>query len=80
MLFRSGACQELRTFRIDQDLCKGCTLCKQKCPADAIVGEPKKAHYILEDVCIGCGTCVDVCRSGAIYLVRKGEESKSVRA
>ena len=76
----AGACQELRTFRIDQELCKGCTLCATKCPADAIVGEAKQAHYILEDVCIGCGTCVDVCRSGAIQLVRKGEEAHSVGA
>ena len=48
------------------DDAKGCTLCAKKCPADAIVGAPKKPHYIVADKCIGCGGCLDACRPGAI--------------
>jgi NADH:ubiquinone oxidoreductase subunit F (NADH-binding)/(2Fe-2S) ferredoxin len=65
----AGVCQELRTYYIDTELCKGCTACAQKCPADAIVGHPKNVHHILADKCIGCGTCVDVCRKDAVRLV-----------
>ena len=62
----AGICAELLTYSIDTDKCKGCTLCAKKCPADAIVGAPKKPHYIVADKCIGCGSCLDACRPGAI--------------
>jgi NADH:ubiquinone oxidoreductase subunit F (NADH-binding)/Pyruvate/2-oxoacid:ferredoxin oxidoreductase delta subunit len=74
----AGVCQELRHYQVDQDACKGCTLCLKKCPVNAIVGEPKKAHYILLDKCLGCGTCVDVCRSDAIHLVVVDEDAEPV--
>ena len=31
-------CAELVTFRIDPELCKGCTACVKKCPTEAIFG------------------------------------------
>jgi NADH:ubiquinone oxidoreductase subunit F (NADH-binding)/Pyruvate/2-oxoacid:ferredoxin oxidoreductase delta subunit/(2Fe-2S) ferredoxin len=62
----SGVCQELITYSIDPEKCKGCTLCAKKCPASAIVGSPKNVHYIIAEKCIGCGSCVDACRPGAI--------------
>jgi NADH:ubiquinone oxidoreductase subunit F (NADH-binding) len=62
----AGVCAELLTFTIDPDKCKGCTLCAKKCPTDAIVGSPKKLHYIIADKCVGCGTCLDVCKPGAV--------------
>ncbi len=64
----AGVCQELRYFTIDQDKCIGCTLCAKRCPTDAIVGEPKQAHYIIVDKCIGCGSCAAVCRTDAVLL------------
>ena len=65
---RAGACTELLHYSIDPDLCKGCTACARKCPADAIMGAPKAPHYIVPDKCIGCGTCVDVCRFNAVAV------------
>jgi len=62
----AGVCQELVTYSIAPEKCKGCTLCTKKCPADAIVGSLKNPHYIIAEKCIGCGTCMDVCRPGAI--------------
>ena len=64
----AGVCQELRYFSIDQEKCIGCTLCAKRCPAEAIIGEPKQAHYILVDKCIGCGSCATVCRVDAVQL------------
>ncbi len=61
-------CKGLLTYQIDNELCKGCTLCKKHCPADAIVGEPKKAHYILQDKCIQCGRCFEVCKFEAVKV------------
>ncbi|MBP1724414.1 MAG: hydB, partial [Deltaproteobacteria bacterium] len=66
----AGACQGLKYFRIDTDLCVGCMACKKKCPSGAIVGERKKAHYIVKDQCLGCGACKENCPQNAIFEVR----------
>ncbi len=66
----AGVCQGLKAFRIETDLCVGCTACKKKCPSGAIVGERKQAHYIVTDRCLGCGACIDTCPQKAIFEVR----------
>ena len=64
----AGVCKELLTYKIDTDKCTGCTLCAIKCPVDAIVGERKKAHYIINDKCTRCGQCMMICNFNAIYV------------
>ncbi len=59
-------CTDLLQYSIDAEKCKGCTLCKKKCPVDAIMGVPKSPHYIISDKCIGCGTCLEVCKFDAV--------------
>ena len=62
----AGVYRGLVEYRIDPKICRGCTLCAKKCPAQAIMGAPKSPHYILADKCVGCGNCVDVCPFGAV--------------
>jgi NADH:ubiquinone oxidoreductase subunit F (NADH-binding)/Pyruvate/2-oxoacid:ferredoxin oxidoreductase delta subunit len=62
----AGVCAELLSYSIDAEKCTGCTACMRKCPANAIMGNPKTPHYIIPDKCIACGNCVDICRFGAI--------------
>ncbi|PKK91541.1 MAG: NADH-quinone oxidoreductase subunit F [Candidatus Wallbacteria bacterium HGW-Wallbacteria-1] len=62
----AGKCRSLLKFRISAEACKGCGLCKRKCPNAAIIGEIKHAHYIVEDKCIKCGVCNEVCPFDAV--------------
>jgi len=65
---RAGVCKELRLFYIEVDKCIGCVACLRKCPANAIVGQPRQPHFIIEEKCIGCGICFDVCKFVAVKL------------
>ncbi|SHK38799.1 NADH-ubiquinone oxidoreductase-F iron-sulfur binding region domain-containing protein, partial [Tepidibacter formicigenes] len=62
----SGVCQALLEYSIEEDKCKGCTLCAKACPANAISGKVKEVHVIDTDACIKCGACVAKCPFGAI--------------
>ena len=67
----TGKCKKLTKFWIDEDACKGCTLCATKCAIGAIKGEKGKPHRIDQMLCRKCGVCVEVCKFQAI----KGEKS-----
>lgn len=61
----AGACAKLAGYAIT-DQCKGCSLCKKVCPADAISGAVKSQHEIDQTKCIKCGTCMTKCPFKAI--------------
>ncbi|MEG0805477.1 MAG: NADH-quinone oxidoreductase subunit NuoF [Lachnospiraceae bacterium] len=61
-------CPALRKFKINADLCKGCSKCAKNCPANAISGIIKQPFTIDFDKCIKCGACIDNCAFGAIYI------------
>ncbi len=61
-------CKPLIHFEIDTDKCKGCGVCRRKCPEGAIIGEKKECHCIDEELCVRCGVCVESCKFGAIYI------------
>jgi len=64
----AGVCQDLLTYLILADRCTGCTACARVCPANAIIGEKKNPHEVLQQRCIKCGACLGKCRFGAIVL------------
>lgn len=56
----------IKIFKIDQDKCKKCGICKKACPADAIEGKVKEPFNIVVDKCIKCGICETKCKFNAV--------------
>ena len=60
--------------QIDQELCKGCQTCVERCQLDAIdmvkTPTPKKLKAAIDNYkCRGCGACVITCEEEALSLV-----------
>ena len=58
---------------VDQEACKGCQTCLERCHFDAIevekvVGSKKHKATIDDDKCFGCGACVLTCETNALTL------------
>lgn len=67
-------CTALIEYRIDSDLCRGCSLCSRRCPVEAISGVVKSPYTIDSEKCVRCGQCIDTCKFNAIKIL-SGEES-----
>ena len=61
------SCKALISYDIT-DACKGCTLCSEKCPVNAISGSVKEKHNIDKDKCMKCGKCAESCKFHAIEI------------
>ena len=60
------SCAALLTYTVNAANCTGCTLCKRRCPVNAISGAVRKPHAIDQHLCIKCGKCGQVCNFGAV--------------
>lgn len=58
--------RNLKEFYIDPEVCKGCGLCRKKCPTEAVIGEKKGIHVINQENCIQCGVCLSQCKFSAV--------------
>ena len=65
---RAHQCKALLTYCITPDLCIGCHLCAKNCPAEAIIGQPRRPHIINPEKCVRCGMCMSQCRYNAISI------------
>lgn len=54
---------------IDEELCIGCTHCRDACPVDAIIGAHQFMHTIIKAECTGCELCLPPCPVDCISMV-----------
>jgi Fe-S-cluster-containing hydrogenase component 2 len=52
-------------LRVRSDLCRGCGLCIESCPQQAI-SIVSATSYIIQERCNQCRRCLEVCPQGAI--------------
>jgi Na+-translocating ferredoxin:NAD+ oxidoreductase subunit B len=62
-----------RLAAIDPQACIGCGKCLPVCPTDAIVGDIKALHAVIESECTGCGRCLPACPADCIDLNPTGK-------
>ena len=65
-------------FNLFTSLCKGCGLCKEKCPKECLIWAEELGAYgtpaVIPDdpqKCIACGICEQICPDCAILIEKK---------
>lgn len=64
--------RKIKKVTIDKEACKGCTLCRRVCAADAPFGEVKQPFEIDQSKCFQCGACAKKCKFDAIHVEYEG--------
>jgi NADP-reducing hydrogenase subunit HndC len=64
----AGVCKDLIRYRIVEENCTGCGVCRRACPTEAISGEKKQLHVIDQAKCIKCGLCEEKCKFEAVEI------------
>lgn len=73
---RAKQCKGLGFYRIDQEQCILCGLCKTACAYDA-VAELQDRFYIDQDYCQKCKACFDVCPVRAIVIEKESTHAST---
>jgi ferredoxin len=72
-------CKALISYHI-LDSCIGCGLCLRNCSSNAIIGSPKKQHWIDQSLCHQCGVCYEVCPPKFFSVEIRTGETETVPA
>lgn len=59
-------CRNLFEYFVQEDKCRGCSLCTRNCPTGAITGKVTEKHKIDPEKCVRCGLCMNLCKFKAI--------------
>jgi len=60
-----------RVPKVQENKCKGCTLCMHSCKADAIIKKDKIVEINYKE-CLNCGKCIRVCPFKAMDIEKEG--------
>jgi len=58
--------------QVNLDKCKGCKICENNCPKEAIKVVDKKAQ--VSDECVNCKTCIKLCKFDALKEINPQKE------
>ena len=76
---RAKVCSGLGIFRIEQNECILCGLCKQACAFDA-VKETRRSFFIDQDYCTKCKSCFLACPVGAVKIEKRSFKKVTAEA
>ncbi len=76
---RAKACSGLGLFRIDNENCILCGLCKRACAFDA-VRETRNKFFIDQDYCTKCKACYSVCPTEAVKVEKHRRKKVDVKS
>jgi NADH:ubiquinone oxidoreductase subunit F (NADH-binding) len=68
----AGSCKDLVSHAINAK-CNGCHACVKACASDAIIGDLKNLHKIIQSKCIQCGACYQICKHDGITRAKRGD-------
>ncbi|ADL13387.1 NADH-quinone oxidoreductase subunit NuoF [Acetohalobium arabaticum] len=57
----AGVCKDLASYKIDEEACEACGVCKEECPVSAITGSKEEGYEIDPEICESCGICEEEC-------------------
>ncbi len=70
--------EDLKVIRIDEEYCKGCSICIDFCPLEVLSESDqinRKGYYVpavsSEEKCIGCRFCELLCPEFAIMIINE---------
>jgi len=76
---RAKACNGLGLFRIDNENCILCGLCKEACAFGA-VRETRNKFFIDQDYCTKCKACYSVCPTDAVKVEKHKRKQTPVKS
>ena len=62
----AGVCKNLMQYKIQDDICKRCGICRKNCPGGCISGNKEEGYKIDQTQCLKCGVCMSKCPFKAI--------------
>ena len=69
--------KQAKELKIHPEWCKGCGICVEFCPKDALEIKKGKIEIIKLENCIKCGICEKLCPDYAIYFIEHSESKFS---
>jgi len=74
MLMKRERTEKKYLIQVNENWCKGCTICVEFCPEGVLAMDGSKVKVIEPQACRGCALCELMCPDFAISVIKNGGE------